>query len=130
MSARGGDLTGLAIGGVGVGAGGTLRGIAVGGVGVGASQVQGMLLGGVAAGGGEVTGLSIAPGYFTIDHEGYLRGVSISAFNHVRGEQYGLTIGIFNYARSLHGIQFGLLNFAGNNRKGVRWLPVLNAHLD
>ena len=40
-----------------------------------------------------------------------------------------LTIGVFNYAQELHGIQIGLLNFAGNNRGAARWLPIVNAHL-
>jgi hypothetical protein len=48
----------------------------------------------------------------------------------VRGEQHGLTIGLFNYAESLDGVQVGLLNYAGNNRAGLRWLPIANAHLD
>ena len=40
----------------------------------------------------------------------------------------GLTIGIFNKAEELEGIQIGLLNHAGNNRGMLRWLPLINAH--
>jgi hypothetical protein len=58
-----------------------------------------------------------------------LHGVAISAFNHIKGEQYGITIGIFNYARELKGFQIGLLNYAANNQKWLRLLPLLNVHL-
>ena len=71
-------------------------------------------------------GLIVAPGYVRIEELGELRGVSISAFNHVKGSQNGLTIGIFNYAHSLRGLQLGVLNFAGNNRGWRRWLPLAN----
>ena len=30
----------------------------------------------------------------------------------------------------LHGVQIGLLNYAGNNRDGLRWLPIANVHFD
>ena len=56
--------------------------------------------------------------------------MSVSAFNRIRGHQQGLAIGILNYARSLNGVQLGLLNYAGNNRPGLRWLPFVNAHFD
>jgi hypothetical protein len=32
-------------------------------------------------------------------------------------------------ARSLHGVQFGVLNYAGNNPLLLRLLPLLNLHL-
>jgi hypothetical protein len=51
--------------------------------------------------------------------------VNISAFNDVRGMQQGLAIGIFNYARTLDGVQVGLLNYAGNKSR-LRLLPLLN----
>jgi hypothetical protein len=125
----GGDVTGIMIGGAGVGAGGLLKGLAVGGIGVGAPAVRGILLSGVAAGGGDVAGLSVAPAYFVIDEDGRFTGLSVSAFNRIRGEQHGITIGVFNYARRLRGLQIGVLNYAGNNPRGLRWLPILNANL-
>lgn len=124
------NLTGLAIGGVGVGAGGALRGIGIGGIAVGASKVHGILVSGLAAGGGEVNGISVAPAYFTIDEAGSFSGISLSAFNHIKGKQNGVTIGLFNFAESLHGIQIGILNFARSNKKGLRWLPLFNARFD
>ena len=56
-----------------------------------------------------------------------MTGVSISAFNHIQGVQKGLTIGIFNYAHKVKGLQIGLLNYNRSNPKGLRWLPILNA---
>lgn len=60
---------------------------------------------------------------------GTLRGVSISAYNRVLDSQRGLTIGLVNYARELHGFQLGVLNIARNNHGVARVLPVINAHL-
>jgi len=57
-----------------------------------------------------------------------LRGVSIGAYNRVRGPQVGLSIGIYNSARTLKGVQLGLLNRAQNNRGILRMLPIANAH--
>ena len=37
------------------------------------------------------------------------------------------TIGLLNRTEELHGIQVGLLNYAGNNDR-FRWLPMINAH--
>jgi hypothetical protein len=48
----------------------------------------------------------------------------------VAGSQRGLTIGLLNYAKELHGIQLGVLNIAGNNRGLAHVLPVLNLHLE
>jgi hypothetical protein len=43
----------------------------------------------------------------------------------VQGRQHGLTIGVFNYARHLDGVQIGLINVSDND--GVRRiLPVLS----
>jgi hypothetical protein len=52
----------------------------------------------------------------------------VGAYNRVRGRQTGLTIGIVNYARELHGFQLGLINIAGNNRGLAKILPIVNAH--
>ena len=39
-------------------------------------------------------------------------------------------IGIINYTGSLHGVQLGLVNWAGNNPSGLKLLPIANAHID
>jgi hypothetical protein len=78
----------------------------------------------------DVEGAALSIGYMKIEKDGELRGLGISAFNHIKGRQNGLTIGIFNYAESLSGLQIGLLNFAGNNKGIRRWLPVVNWNFD
>lgn len=125
----GGDLTGLVAGGLGAGAGGTLRGVAVAGLGAGAPTVRGLLLAPL-AGGRDVAGLVLAPLHFRVEHGGRFEGLALGAVNLVRGEQVGCTVGLFNYAETLHGVQVGLLNWAGNNPPGLRLLPLGNAHLD
>ena len=119
------DMTGISLSGIGTGAGGTLKGLHMAGVGVGATTVRGVMLSGLAAGGHDVKALVFAPAYFTIEDDGIQRGLSVSAFNRIRGEQAGFTIGIVNWARSLSGVQIGLLNYAGNKR-GMKWMPFVN----
>ena len=115
---------------LGVGVGGKLQGVAIAGLAAGAPTVEGLLIGGLAVGGVHVTGAALSVGYLKIEADGELKGVGISAFNHIKGRQNGLTIGIFNYAESLKGVQIGLLNFAGNNKGIRRWLPILNWNFD
>ncbi|MEX2153169.1 MAG: hypothetical protein WD825_07500 [Gemmatimonadaceae bacterium] len=126
----GGDVTGISIAGIGVGAGGTLRGLAVGGVGVGAPSIRGIVIAS-SAGGHDVRGGVLAPVYFRIESQedgdlGLMRGISASAFNHIKGEHRGLSIGLLNYAWELRGWQVGVLNYAANNPKGLRLLPLFN----
>lgn len=90
-----------------------------------ASKIQGLTLAPVVMQ-QSGTGLIVAPGYLSSGRNGTLTGVSLSLVNHVRGRQRGLTIGLFNFARSLQGIQVGLLNYAGNNPPLLRVLPGLN----
>lgn len=113
-----------------MGTGGTLKGVGGAGVGVGAPRVVGIVVSALTAGGDEVTGVVLAPAYFRISPHGRFTGFTASAFNHVRGEQRGLSIGLFNFARESHGVQLGVLNYAKNNRKPWRLLPLLNVHAD
>jgi hypothetical protein len=57
------------------------------------------------------------------------RGLTMAAYNQIRGPQHGLAIGVFNSADELHGVQLGVLNRAKNNKPPFRWLPIANAHL-
>ena len=57
-----------------------------------------------------------------------LQGISVAGYNDVRSTQRGLSIGLYNDARRLHGVQIGLLNRARNNPPGTRYLPFVNAH--
>lgn len=75
-------------------------------------------------------GAVVAPAYFRVGESGRLKGFSMSAFNHIKGRQDGLVIGLLNVAGDLNGIQIGLLNYARNNRRGLRLLPLVNAHFD
>lgn len=122
------DLVGLAVGGVGLGAGDRMRGVFVAGVGAAAPVVQGLAVG-AAIGSEQYAGVALAPAYFRLTEGGRLTGLSVSAFNHLRGTQQGLTIGLFNYARVLQGVQLGVLNYAGNNPLWLRLLPGLNVNL-
>ncbi len=155
-----GDMEGINIGGLAAVAQGGMRGLSVGGLAVVAEEgVSGLTVAGLAIVGLEsvrgiavtlgavesassVRGLAVA-GYRikSPDVRGFvipvawlraeaLRGVSISAYNRVLASQRGLTIGLVNYARELHGFQLGVLNIAGNNRGVARVLPVMNAHLE
>jgi hypothetical protein len=59
-----------------------------------------------------------------------MSGLSVSAYNQIRGLQAGVAIGLLNFARRLKGIQIGLLNIARNNPPPFRVLPIINAHFD
>jgi hypothetical protein len=122
----GGDVIGLSIGGVGVGSGGTVRGVTIGGIGVGAPRVEGLALSAFSVGGGDIHAIVLAPGYFKVERGGTFEGASVfSAYNRVLGRQTGLTIGVVNYARELHGVQIGLINVSDND--GVRrFLPLVS----
>ena len=120
----GGDVTGVQVAGIGIGAGGTLKWVSVAGVGIGAPEIRGVAAA-AAVGGHDVRGLVIAPVYFRVMNGGQMRGVNVSAFNNVRGTQRGLAIGILNIARSLDGVQLGLINYAGNKRH-AKILPIVN----
>jgi hypothetical protein len=122
----GGSLTGINISMLGIGAGEHLKGISIAGIGVGASTVTGLQVA-MMSGGSAVRGVTIAPAYFRIEGEdSYMKGLSVSAFNHIMGEQFGVAIGVFNYAWAVRGFQLGLLNHVKSNPRGLRWLPIFN----
>jgi hypothetical protein len=58
-----------------------------------------------------------------------VKGVSISLFNSFSKKHYGLSVSVLNKTEELHGMQIGLLNYAGNNPRILRWLPLINFHL-
>jgi hypothetical protein len=58
-----------------------------------------------------------------------LNGLSMGLIHNVTGVQNGLSISAFNRTKELHGVQIGLLNYAGNNRSLFRWLPLININL-
>jgi hypothetical protein len=108
---------------------GQLRGITVTGLGAVAERdMIGLTIGGL----GVVSDRAIqgvAAALLKVDTR-ELRGISIAGWTRVRQEQRGLSIGLFNQAEELHGVQLGVLNFAGNNHGLARWLPLINLHLN
>jgi len=88
------------------------------------------LVAALAAGGQDVAGIAVAPAYFQVEEGGRFTGLTVSAFNRIRGEQRGLAIGIVNYAAVLRGVQIGLVNWADDNPSGLKILPIANAHFD
>jgi hypothetical protein len=121
----GGDVTGLMLGGIGVGSGGTVRGIALGGAGVGAPRISGLAIGGLGVSGLDVHAIVLTAGYFKIQDRGRFEGGALAAVNRIQGAQHGLTIGVFNYAQTLHGAQIGLINVSDNGG-ARRILPLLS----
>jgi hypothetical protein len=57
-----------------------------------------------------------------------VNGLTVGAING-SNEHHGLSVGLFNRTEKLRGVQIGLINYAGNNPKGLRWLPLINMHL-
>ena len=63
--------------------------------------------------------------YFKVEPRGrFDGGVAERREQHSAAQQHGLTLGLFNYARELHGAQIGLINISDND--GSR--RVLAAH--
>ena len=120
----GGGITGLAVSGIGTGSGGTIRGVAIAGIGVGAPRLEGVFVS-CAVGAQDARAIVIAPALFRIEPGGSFVGGSVSAVNYVRGSQRGLSIGIVNYARSLHGAQIGIVNIIAD-QKSHPFLPIVN----
>ena len=73
----------------------------------------------------DVHALVLTGAYFKVDSSGLFRGGAVAALNNVRGQQRGLTLGLFNYARELHGAQIGLINVSDNDGRR-RVLPVIS----
>jgi hypothetical protein len=138
----GGGLTGVSLAGLAVvAAEGVARGINLGGLAVvGVEGVEGLSIGGLAVvseeyirgislGGYKVeapVGSWIAGAVWKVDVDDF-EGFSLAAWNEHDSRARGLSIGLLNRTEELHGVQIGLLNYAGNNAR-FRWLPVINAH--
>ena len=125
----GGDITGITLAGIAAGSGGTMRGFTLAGAAAGAPRVRGVVVSSI-AGGHDIHAGVLAPIYFRLESDedgelGVFRGLSLSAFNHMKGEQRGLTIGLINHAWELRGVQIGLLNCADSN-PGLKCLPLIN----
>jgi hypothetical protein len=122
----GGSVKGIGIGGLGIGAGENIEGIMIGGLGVGCGNTfKGLAIGGAGIGAGEeFKGVGLSLG---MTKTPVLKGLAVSSYVKA-DESFGLSIAIFNNVKELHGVQLGLINYAGNNRKWLRVLPVINMH--
>jgi hypothetical protein len=91
--------------------------------------VRAIVVGLIMAGGHDVKGGIFAP-YFKVEDDqgegGIMRGLSVGGVSRIHGEQHGISIALVNYAWEVNGWQFGLLNYAGNNPRGLRLLPLFN----
>jgi len=119
-------LTGINIGGIGAGAGQRLVGLTIAGLGAGAPEVQGITVAGLGVGGKSIKGLFLALGMVRVDDDGQLIGLAVSAVNYIKGTQKGVSIGIVNYAWRLKGVQIGLINIIRYNPSIAKVLPIIN----
>ena len=145
LMAGGSDVNGVVVGAIGVASGGTLNGLAVGGaIFVNKFRGVGISLSHFASGLHEGLFCSI---YSFIRPKGthsVLKGVVVAGFvtgiDTVAGvtasmllnkskQHRGLAVGGINATKELHGVQLGFLNYAGNNPKALRLLPLVNMHL-
>jgi len=122
-------IKGLTVAGVGIGSGREIKGITIAGAGIGSPKITGLTVS-LAAGAEDFTGVALAPAYFRIEPPGELRGVSVSAWNQIKGTNSGLSIGIINISNDLRGLQLGLLNIAHSNPKGLKVLPIFNTNFN
>jgi hypothetical protein len=121
-----------------MGVGGTLRYVSLNGLGAGATRIEGMSVTAGMITTPHAEGVMAAGLWLRIrrwdderpdrqsDYDARLEGVGIGAFTQVLGHQQGLTIGIVNFARSLNGVQLGLINIVRDNPAGRKVLPVIN----
>ncbi len=137
----GGTIKGITIAGLGVGAGKELRGLVISALAAGSPKVTAIAIAPV-VGGVSVRGLIIAPFHLLVgpikkfkngedesvgeEANGTLKGVSVSIFSKVNGQQNGVSLGVVNYTQKIRGVQFGLINIVKENPKGLRILPIFN----
>jgi len=97
------------------------------GLGLGSTErIRGLAVGGGLVIAPEVVG--VAAGLFT---GFYIDRIDLENFMHVKRVNKrltGLSIGLVNTTDQLRGLQIGLLNHAANNPRGLRLLPLVNAH--
>ncbi len=120
-------INGIACSGLFIGSDGTINGLACSGLFV----VSGGDINGFVAcpaiifNENNFRGSALTTGYF---HAANLEGFAVAAYVNTNTTN-GVSLALFNRTKELHGIQFGLLNYAGNNPKGSRILPLMNLHV-
>jgi hypothetical protein len=70
----------------------------------------------------------VALSVLSVDAE-KMNGIAISALFNEIDTLHGMTISFANKSEQLHGFEFGLINYAGNNRKPFRYTPFFNFNL-
>jgi len=135
---------GISVGIIGMGAK-KINGITFGTIGVVAEKLNGIGISGLAVAGDTLNGIFLGlfgSTYMNFQKNGLIKGITIGAItganaNKMKGisiggiinnvdEHKGVMIALINKSDELHGIQFGLLNYAGNNRRFLRWIPIIN----
>lgn len=125
-----------------------INGIAIGGIGVVSDKINGFGISGLGIVGDTLNGLFCSYlGYYVLKKDSINRingvtlgilsgsiakdfnGLSIGILFNEYSKQNGIAIAAYNKTTELHGFQFGLLNYAGNNKKLFRWLPFVNFNL-
>jgi hypothetical protein len=119
-------ISGIAMAGLGIGSGKAINGLAIGGLGVWTNgDINGIASSLVYLSGKQnFRGIGATLGYLEAET---FKGLAFAGCAKTN-QMYGLSIALYNRTEKLHGIQFGLLNYAGNNRKGLRMLPFVNLH--
>ena len=105
-----------------------LNGVAISGFGCFGDTLNGLAvtLGIISAPKQQINGIAIAA--FNV-YSQKLNGVSLSIFANSFERVNGISFALLNRTKELHGFQFGLINYAGNNCKFFRWTPLFNLHL-
>ena len=92
--------------------------------------MKGITIGGFGTIAHDIIGVTLALTNVTVYDNGSLTGFSTSAFNHIKGRQTGVSLGIVNYTHKLNGVQIGVINYVRDNPKYLKILPFINAHFD
>jgi hypothetical protein len=141
------DITGIPVSPLVVSATNKIRGLTVAGIYAGGDsestnvKIEGITIAGLYIKGGVINGIPVSPGLINCNNNlsglalsvislksGVLNGLGVSCIVNTN-KTNGVSIALFNRTKELHGLQLGLLNYAGNNRKGLRFLPLINLHL-
>lgn len=120
------EISGLVISGIGIGVHKAINGLAFGGFAVGTDgNINGIAssLTYISAG-NNFKGLAVTAGYLNSE---IFSGAAIAGYTKTT-QMNGLSFALFNRTKELHGVQLGLLNFAANNPKWLKLIPLINFH--
>jgi hypothetical protein len=92
-----------------------------------ARRIEGFALGAYRVKSPEITGASLSA---LMVRTRDLHGLAVASYTRVRGTQRGVSIGLFNDANRLHGVQIGLLNRVRRSDGSSSILPLVNARFD